>query len=199
MCCRFHMEEYDPELEKAAEDTQEILNRLEIPGKVRLGDFFPGQWTPVLSRGAVGPARYFPMLWGFSGRRPLYNARSETADRLPAFSASFLTRRCLIPMTWYVEWGQTEEGKTPFAIRPAQEGRFYLAGLYRFEPGEKLPRFTVLTREPAEEIAWIHPRMPVILPHRFRGDWLDPKTDAKALMAGARAEQYVCRPIGGRA
>ena len=76
-------------------------------------------------------------------------------------------------------------GKELFAIRPAEEGRFFLAGLYRFEPGEKLPRFTILTRDAAPEIAAIHPRMPVLLPGNLRGDWLSAKADARALLARA--------------
>ena len=172
MCCRFHMEETDPQTEADILEAQDRLDRAGIHEKVETGDVWPGQWAPVLSRSAAGPVRVFPMKWGFPGRRLLINARSETADRLPAFADSFRLRRCLIPAAWYCEWGQTEEGKFPFAIRPQGEERFYLAGLYRFEPGEKMPRFTVLTRDAAPQIAAIHPRMPVLLPERLRGDWL---------------------------
>ena len=182
MCCRFHMEETDPEMEDAAREAQDRLDKLGVREKVETGDVWPGQWAPVLSRSAAGPVRVFPMRWGFSGRKLLINARSETADRLPSFAGSFQDRRCLIPLSWYYEWGQTEEGKVPFAIRPEGEGRFFLAGLYRFEPGEKLPRFTVLTRDAAPGILAIHPRMPVILPDKLRGEWLRPGADAKGLM-----------------
>ena len=185
MCCRFHMEETDPATEEAVEEAQGRLERLGVREQVQTGDVFPGQWAPVLSRSAVGPAKYFPMRWGYSGRRLLINARSETADRLPTFADSFRNRRCLIPLSWYYEWGETEAGKELFVLRPAEEGRFFLAGLYRFEPGEKLPRFTVLTRDAAPEIAAIHPRMPVLLPGSLRGDWLSAKADARALLARA--------------
>ena len=183
MCCRFHMEEEDPAAEEAAGEAQEKLDRLGIPEKVGTGDVYPGQWAPALSRSAAGGIRYFPMRWGFSGRKLLINARSETAD-------SFQNRRCLIPFSWYYEWGQTEEGKIPFAIRPEQEGRFFLAGLYRFEPGEKLPRFTVLTRDAAPQIAWIHPRMPVILPGKLQGEWLRAGGDGRSLLARAEDSAF---------
>ena len=135
------------------------------------------------------------MRWGFSARKLLINARSETADRLPAFADAFLNRRCLIPFSWYYEWGQTEEGKIPFAIRPEREGRFFLAGLYRFEPGEKLPRFTVLTRDAVPQIAWIHPRMPVILPQKLQGEWLRAGGDGRALLARAENGSFA---VAGR-
>ena len=37
------------------------------------------------------------------------------------------------------------------------------------------PVFTVLTRNAAENIAFIHERMPVILPNEATEDWLNPK------------------------
>ena len=189
------MEEEDPDAEEAAGEAQETLDRLGIPEKVSSGDVYPGQWTPALSRSAAGGIRYFPMRWGFSARKLLINARSETADRLPSFADSFLNRRCLIPFSWYYEWGQTEEGKIPFAIRPEREGRFFLAGLYRFEPGEKLPRFTVLTRDAVPQIAWIHPRMPVILPQKLQGEWLRAGGDGRALLARAENSAFA---VAGR-
>lgn len=194
MCCRFHMEETDPQMEQDVQEAQDRLVRLGIRERVETGDVWPGQWAPVLSRSAAGPVRVFPMKWGFSGRRLLINARSETADSLPSFADSFLRRRCLIPMSWYYEWGQTAEGKVPFAIRPQEEGRFYLAGLYRFEPGEKLPRFTVLTRDAPPQIAFIHPRMPVLLPESLRGRWLSAGPAAKGLLTPAEERVMVFAP-----
>ncbi len=177
------MEEEDPVTEEAVDEAQDRLDRLGIHDQVKAGDVFPGQWAPVLSRSAAGAVRFFPMRWGYTGKKLLINARSETADKLPTFADSFLNRRCLIPFSWYYEWGETEEGKVPFAIRPEEEGRFFLAGLYRFEPGEKLPRFTVLTRDAAPQIAFVHPRMPVILPEKLRGDWLRAGADVHSLFA----------------
>ena len=47
----------------------------------------------------------------------------------------------------------------------------YLAGIYRKEGNRAA--CTILTREPAESIAFIHNRMPVILPSEVIGDWLN--------------------------
>ena len=123
------MEEEDPVTEEAVDEAQDRLDRLGIHEQVKAGDVFPGQWAPVLSRSVAGAVRFFPMRWGYTGKKLLINARSETADKLPTFADSFLNRRCLIPFSWYYEWGETEEGKVPFAIRPEGEGRFFLAGL----------------------------------------------------------------------
>ena len=59
----------------------------------------------------------------------------------------------------------------------------YMAGLYRLTPAGA--QFTILTREAAGEIAFIHPRMPVILPRDALADWIDPRQDGRALLDGA--------------
>ena len=56
----------------------------------------------------------------------------------------------------------------------------WLAGLYRIENG--LPVFVVLTREPAEELRFIHDRMPLILPEQLVDEWIRP---------GAKPEELV--------
>ena len=60
-----------------------------------------------------------------------------------------------------------------YAIEPEGAEGFFLAGIYRIEAGK--PVFTVLTRSAADGIAFIHERMPVILPNEAAEDWLNPK------------------------
>lgn len=45
--------------------------------------------------------------------------------------------------------------------------------------------FSILTREPAESIAFIHDRMPVILAPDIKTDWLNPKYNASEILASA--------------
>ena len=47
------------------------------------------------------------------------------------------------------------------------------------------PVFAILTRTPAENISFIHDRMPVILPHEMKKDWLDPHFDAGEILQSA--------------
>ena len=49
----------------------------------------------------------------------------------------------------------------------------YLAGLYRMEGN--YPHFTVLTREPSQELSKLHDRMPVILPGELIREWIRPE------------------------
>ena len=62
---------------------------------------------------------------------------------------------------------------------------FYLAGLYRYEPDERFPRFVILTREAATPISFIHPRMPVIFDGRSARAWLDPKEAPRKILGEA--------------
>ncbi len=58
-----------------------------------------------------------------------------------------------------------------------------MAGIYRIESGR--PVFSILTREPAESIAFIHDRMPVILPHDLVKDWTNPNYRAGEILSHA--------------
>jgi putative SOS response-associated peptidase YedK len=113
------------------------------------------------------------MRWGFTGfkKKPVINARSETALEKPMFRESMLERRCLVLASAYYEWKKEGNQKTKY--------RFYfpdtsllLAGCYRQEQNEPVPRFTILTQEAYPDIEYIHDRMPVIVSANYASDWL---------------------------
>ena len=66
----------------------------------------------------------------------------------------------------------------------------YMAGLYRVENGRAV--FTILTREPAEQIRFIHDRMPVILTSNAKQDWLNLDCDATQTLAQACENVAFC-------
>ena len=53
-------------------------------------------------------------------------------------------------------------------IQPKNSTMTWLCGLYRIEEG--MPVFVILTREPGEEICFIHNRMPLIMPEDLVND-----------------------------
>ena len=73
-----------------------------------------------------------------------------------------------------------------YAIEPKDSDGFFLAGIYRLEEGK--PVFTILTRDAAEGIAFIHERMPVILPNEAAGDWLNPKYHGEDILRAAQSD-----------
>ena len=126
------------------------------------------------------------MVWGFNLPRsssPLVNARVESASTKPTFKESWERRRCIIPASYYfvrehlinAVTGKAKTGDK-YMIQPKGAEITWLAGLYRIEEmsGIRVPFFTVLTREPSEEIRFIHDRMPVILPREVVEEWIRP-------------------------
>ena len=171
------------------------------------GEVFPASTVAAMAVGKTGDIGIFPMVWGFHlqpNNKLIINTRSETALEKPLFKKSMLERRCLIPCSWYFEWEtrdaqqslldgmpslqiqaavQITKGKAKnpakikYAFRPKAPGLIYLAGIYRYEEDQKLPVLSILTQEPAPEIAFIHDRMPVIFSDRNHGAWLDRSAD----------------------
>ena len=194
MCCRYYTD-MDPDLREIVEE----MNRAPLAGKMTAhfgkpirteGEVRPADLAPVIATSKAGNRTAFPMCWGFTGPKALLiNARSETAAVLPTFAEAWASHRCAIPASYYFEWAHIlqPDGKRKtgdrYRIRPKGERITWLAGLYRMEDG--FPRFTVLTREPAEEIRFIHDRMPVILPAESIDAWIRPDQDPKDVLKTA--------------
>ena len=190
MCCRYYVEmlaELRPIVEEAEGSAlkERMVSKLGRP-LVTEGEVRPTDIVPVIAPNRSGARAVFPMVWGFSLPRsssPLVNARVETAGTKPTFKESWERRRCIIPASYYFEWehvlnaatGKTRTGDK-YRIRPKGSAVTWLAGLYRIEErsGIQVPVFAVLTREPSEEIRFIHDRMPVILPEEDIEKWISP-------------------------
>lgn len=163
------------------------------------GEVFPTDQVAALN--AAGP---LAMRWGFArfdGKGKVINARCETALEKNMFRAPMLATsiegkqpqsgRCLIPACAYFEWETREKQKIKYKLRPAKEGLFTFAGLYRSEAGSDTPVFVILTAPAAEGISFIHDRMPLILPPEQREAWLNDPTDvARMLEDGTREMVY---------
>ena len=160
--------------------------------KAKTGDVFPGDIAAVVASNRQLQPQPFAMEWGYhlSDGKRIINARSETAARKAVFADGIRQRRCLIPARHYYEWEKTDGRKVKYAIAPEGSTGFYLAGIYRIEAGK--PVFTVLTRSAADSIAFIHERMPVILPGEAATDWLNPKYHGEEILQAAMTQmRYV--------
>lgn len=168
------------------------------------GEIRPTDVVPVIAPDRKGARGAFPMRWGFvwPGRQPLANARSETAGEKPAFRESWERRRCVIPASWYYEWehltdssGRRKTG-AKYMIQPKGSPAAWLCGLYRTRDG--LPEFTVLTREPPDDLRRIHDRMPLMLPAGKIDEWISPDGDPEDLLRFAVTETYFEKADGVR-
>ena len=196
MCCRFYMES-SPELRPIVEAAQRSglyrsnIQKLAKPLTTE-GEVFPDALVPVLASHRAGQKTVFPMVWGyhFPGiARTVANARVETAAEKPAFRDGWAAHRCVVPASWYYEWEHTltPSGRSrtgdKYAIMPKDGALTWLCGLYRMEDG--FPHFVVLTREPGESVAFIHDRMPFILPETEIDNWIDPRHNPHMLTDAA--------------
>ena len=194
MCCRYLLEE-SPELRPIIE----AMNRSPLAGKLfpqsslrAAGEVRPAEAAPVLAPDKSGSPVIFPMKWGFSGKSLLINARSETAASRPLFRDSWQSRRCAVPSSGYFEWEhpQLPDGRkktgVKYLLRQKDSALTWLCGLYRVEEG--IPCFVILTREPGENLRFIHDRMPLILPDRAVHDWIRPETRPEDLLPLAQTD-----------
>lgn len=197
MCCRYYME-MSPELKPYVDEARnsalgkKMIVTLGKPLKTE-GEIFPTDMVPVIATSKSRRQTVFLMVWGFDVKgldRPVVNARVETAGTKPSFKDSWLTRRCIIPTSYYFEWehfkrpdGKTKTGDK-YAIQPEGSSVTYLAGLYQLQEyrGLNYPVFTVLTREPSEELKKIHDRMPMVMPEDAIADWINPDNKAEEVM-----------------
>ena len=184
MCGRY----YIPDEDSAAELKEIIdqINRRHNAGPVlKTGEIAPSDTAPVLANNRSLAVTPFAMKWGYtmSNGKLVFNARSETASEKPLFRDGMTQRRCLVPAAHYFEWEKRGREKIKYAIKPADGSVLYMAGIYRIENG--IPVFSILTREPASSISFIHDRMPVILPRELTTDWLNLRFKAEDVLRSA--------------
>ena len=194
MCGRYYADPIDLEMRELAEE----MNRSPLAERFRkksgeplsfAGDILPSSIIPAIASDRAGRRKVFPMKWGFATQMTsgssrtglLINARTETAALKLMFRESWAKHRCAIPASLYYEWEHTDgqNGRRKigrkYAIRPETEGPVWLAGLYRLAGG--IPECVILTRQADESIAWMHDRMPLMLPADRVSEWIRPDAD----------------------
>jgi putative SOS response-associated peptidase YedK len=110
----------------------------------------------------------------------LFNARSETADERASFRAAMRHRRALVPASGFYEWRRVgNRVSQAYWVRPRHGGLIAFAGLMETwsEPsGSELDTGAILTTNANAEFAYIHERMPVVIPPEHFSRWLDCRT-----------------------
>ena len=188
MCCRYYLEE-SPELRPIVEEMNRsplVRKWHQICAVKSYGEMRPTDVVPVIAPNRSGNRAVFPMKWGYTGKTLLMNARTETAAEKPTFKEDWKKRRCIVQASWYCEWEHRlgNDGKKhtgdKYMIQPKGATVTWLCGLYRIKEG--LPYFVILTREPGEEIRFIHDRMPLIIPERLVNEWIRPDVTPEDLL-----------------
>lgn len=97
-----------------------------------------------------------------------FNARWETAARLPTFRSAWRSRRCLIPASAFWEWQDFgTRKKVKYRIQSSAGALLAFAGLWESwqspEAAQPLVSATILTTDATGTLRQIHPRVPVLL------------------------------------
>lgn len=128
-----------------------------------------------------------------STRYSMFNAKSETAAKSPAFREPYRKRRCVVPVCGFYEWVRQNNQKLPYYITPRDDPGMLLAGLWdhwtNADSGEVLESFTILTAPAAPGMEFIHSRQPVILPLAAARDWMDPDNEDFEALIGSQLPQ----------
>ena len=191
MCCRYYIgETVDMEMIVAEMMKSPLVSEWQKKyAVVSEGEVRPTDIAPVIATSRSGKRAVFPMKWGFTGPSLVINARVETAATKPMFREAWARHRCIVPASYYYEWEHLVEsdGKKrtgdKYLIQPRQSEITWLCGLYRFE--NDMPVYVILTREPCTDIAFIHDRMPMILPEHLLDAWIKPDGDPDVLVGEA--------------
>ncbi len=149
-----------------------------LPNFPGLEEIKPTDPAPIVRQEGQGRVRLDLMRWGFAPPRPkagpLINFRSE--------GRTFATGRCLVPATHFFEFTGAKYPKTQWRFTAAGGDIFAIAGLWRRAEGDAGERFTLLTIDAGPDVAPYHDRQIVPLAPEGWVAWLDPATDAQALL-----------------
>jgi putative SOS response-associated peptidase YedK len=134
---------------------------------------------PVVFLDDAGERRIEMMRWGFAlPDRLLFNARSEGIAQANFWKDAFLTGRAIAPGDSIFEWQQMPKGqkKPKYEITILGQEPFGMAAVWKLwknpKTGQWERTFAILTGDPNELVAPIHPRMTTFLEPRDYNEYL---------------------------
>ena len=109
-----------------------------------------------------------------SQKYAMFNARSETLARSPAFRGPFKRQRGVVPMSSFLEWRKEGATKQPWGIT-TEDNALAVAALWDVweKGGAPLLSCTLVTTAAAPAFTPWHSRMPVLLTRAEQQRWLD--------------------------
>lgn len=192
-------------------DVDTIADRFDLDIDIALPPRYnvaPDDWLATVTTEA--PRTVSRLEWGLvphwadapdAGPRPI-NARRETVDEAAPFRDAYRSRRCLVLVDGYYEWGETPHGSQPYRFERRDRGPFALAGVWdRWEnEGATLDSVAILTADAVPAVEDIHDRMPVILRPDSAHEWLDapPADPADATLDPVWDDAFHRYPVGTR-
>ncbi|MFC0503264.1 SOS response-associated peptidase [Micromonospora costi] len=204
MCGRYATTRSAGELSALFESYDETDGRLAPDHNVA-----PTDPVPLVRLGAEGHRVLSAARWGFlphwarsaAGAARMINARAETIATSRAYAGAFARRRCLVPADGWYEWVRTPTGRQAYYMTPVDGSVLAFAGIWSAwgSGADARLTFSVLTTAAVGELAEVHDRMPLLLPHGRWASWLAPADDPAALLAPPPPDWLAgleVRPVG---
>ena len=123
-----------------------------------------------------------------STKYSMFNAKSETLEKSPAFREPFRKRRCVVPISGFYEWARSNNQKLPYYLTAYDAPGMLLAGIWdrwhNAQTDDVVESFAILTCPANEQLKFVHNRQPVMLSMVDARRWLDhdaPGSDFKKL------------------
>jgi len=170
---------------KRKSDKKKVAKAFEVTAGIEETDFAPGDdlrpqsMQPVVFLDDAGERRIEMMRWGFAlPDRLLFNARSEGIAQASFWKDAFLTGRAIAPGDSIFEWQQMPKGqkKPKYEITIPGQEPFGMAAVWKLwknpKTGQWERTFAILTGDPNELVALIHPRMTTFLEPRDYDEYL---------------------------
>ena len=143
----------------------------------------------ALARWWLVPAYWKSPFKAFVKKAATFNARVETADKLPTFRDAFSSGRCLIPADGWFEFTGEKKPFTRWLIERADGEGMMLAGLWsRFNDPETGPTdtFTMVMQPAFEQVRHIHHRAPIPLAPEHWKAWLEPNLPVEPMLTASQ-------------
>lgn len=201
MCGRYASTRSAAELSRLFEAVDETTG---LTPRYNLAPTDPAPLVRVASSGrtlSIGRWGFLPP-WARDPRQGsrMINARAETVATSRAFAHAFAALRALVPVDGWYEWRRLPDGgKQPYFLTSQKGSPLVMAGIWSRWGPERLLTFSVLTTAAAGELAFVHDRMPLLLPADRWQEWLhreDPGPDLLAPPPDELLAEMELRPVG---
>lgn len=165
MCGRYHISD------QLIEDIQKLAQEIDkkIKEKICDTDVCPSDEAVVIM-GVKGKLTPIIMKWGYLGfdKKLVINSRAESVTQRTMFQKDLVSRRIVIPASYFYEWNQNKE-KSVFKREDVKT--MYFAGIYDVDR-DGTNRFSIITTTANESMIKIHDRMPLILEEEQIMEWI---------------------------
>ncbi|CDF80410.1 conserved hypothetical protein (DUF159) [Formosa agariphila KMM 3901] len=139
--------------------TSEDRNQLKFAIWGMLPDHFEGDWKP------------------YQYEHNTLNIRKETIIKHLEFKRNSNLKRCLIPITGFIDFSNTEGEVTPFLVSHSENNPFCVAGIYNQLEDGFFTFSIITTKDRKEKSNSISKYQPAILSQNYHQDWLNPELD----------------------